>query len=62
MSMINDAFSVLERIRDHLGEPLDASDRHLIYAGDCVDLMRRLDSDLFDLTVTSPPYNIGKEY
>lgn len=60
--MINDASSALERIREHLGEPLHASDRHLIYAGDCLDLMRRLEFDLFDLTVTSPPYNIGKEY
>jgi adenine-specific DNA-methyltransferase len=34
----------------------------LVYHGDCLDLMRRLTGDLFSLTVTSPPYNIGKEY
>ena len=34
----------------------------LLYAGDCLDLMKRLDSSFVNLTVTSPPYNIGKEY
>jgi adenine-specific DNA-methyltransferase len=38
-------------------------DRHgvLIYRGDCLDLLPKLTS-IVDLTVTSPPYNIGKEY
>lgn len=33
-----------------------------IYSGDCLQLMRKLPSGLVSLTVTSPPYNIGKEY
>jgi len=33
-----------------------------LYLGDCLELMRRLPDGVFSLTVTSPPYNIGKEY
>lgn len=49
-------------IRDALGKP--AYDRHnvLLYEGDCLDLLRRIPPEIIDLTVTSPPYNIGKEY
>lgn len=41
-----------------------AYDRHnvLLYQGDCVELLSLVSEDTFDLTVTSPPYNIGKEY
>jgi adenine-specific DNA-methyltransferase len=33
-----------------------------IYAGDCLEHMRKLPDAVINLTVTSPPYNIGKEY
>jgi adenine-specific DNA-methyltransferase len=33
-----------------------------IYNGDCMELLRRLPKESIDLVVTSPPYNIGKEY
>jgi adenine-specific DNA-methyltransferase len=54
--------AALDAVRDALGAP--AYDRHgvLLYEGDCVELLRRLPEGLVDLTVTSPPYNIGKEY
>lgn len=45
-----------------LGEPAYAGEDFAIYKGDCVELMEALSPQLFDLTVTSPPYNIGKEY
>ena len=32
------------------------------YRGDCVDLLPLLPAESIALTVTSPPYNIGKEY
>ncbi len=49
-------------VRDALGTP--AYDRHnvLLYEGDCLDLLRRMPPGIVDLAVTSPPYNIGKEY
>ena len=34
----------------------------LIYEGDALELLRLLPESLIDLTVTSPPYNIGKQY
>src|SRR5438552_15838080 len=33
-----------------------------VHVGDCLGIMRALPSGLFDLVLTSPPYNIGKEY
>ena len=30
--------------------------------GDCLELMRGLQSNSIDMVITSPPYNIGKEY
>lgn len=33
-----------------------------IVAGDCLEMLRLLPSDSVDLVVSSPPYNIGKEY
>lgn len=49
-------------IRAALGEPYFETDDVLLYNGDCVTLMERLPGNTIDLTVTSPPYNIGKEY
>lgn len=51
-----------ERIRACLGTPFFEAENVLIYNMDALEGMRQLDPDLFDLTVTSPPYNIGKEY
>jgi adenine-specific DNA-methyltransferase len=49
-------------VRQILGNPTWESASLLVYQGDSIELMQRLPGDLFDLTVTSPPYNIGKEY
>lgn len=49
-------------IRDTLGSPAFERDRVMIYQGDCTEFLARLDSAVFSLTVTSPPYNLGKEY
>lgn len=34
----------------------------LLYEGDAVELLAGLPEGILDITVTSPPYNIGKEY
>ncbi|MCM2438350.1 site-specific DNA-methyltransferase [Agrobacterium vitis] len=49
-------------IRASLGRPAYEDDDILLYNGDCFDLMRRIPSESIPLTVTSPPYNIGKSY
>jgi adenine-specific DNA-methyltransferase len=52
----------LAAIKADLGAPYYESPDVLLYQGDCVELMSRLSQPLLDLTVTSPPYNIGKSY
>ena len=37
--------------------------RHIVlYPGDCLELLSRIPDESMQLIVTSPPYNIGKEY
>lgn len=38
------------------------SESVVVYAGDCLDLLKSIPDDSLQLVVTSPPYNIGKEY
>lgn len=54
--------SRLQHITAALGQPTFHADGVAIYCGDAQDLMRSLPPSLVDLTVTSPPYNIGKQY
>lgn len=52
----------LREVEEQLGSPAHRGDGFLIYRGDSLELMRRIRRPLFSLTITSPPYNIGKEY
>lgn len=45
-----------------IGDRFDADGSIVVYPGDCLDLLRSCPKDTFGLIVTSPPYNIGKEY
>jgi site-specific DNA-methyltransferase (adenine-specific) len=36
--------------------------QHKIYIGDCVEVMKSLKNESVDLVITSPPYNVGKDY
>ena len=38
------------------------SERIVVYPGDCLDLLKTISDGSIQLIVTSPPYNIGKEY
>jgi DNA modification methylase len=38
------------------------SENAVIFPGDCLDLLRTIPTESVQLIVTSPPYNIGKEY
>ncbi len=38
------------------------SEQAVVYRGDCLDLLRTIPAESLQLIVTSPPYNIGKEY
>jgi adenine-specific DNA-methyltransferase len=52
----------LDAIRHRLGKPSYEDSDVLLYHADCIDLMLALDGVALNLTVTSPPYNIGKAY
>ncbi len=52
----------LEDIRARLGVPYYETAQCLLYNVDCITAFQQLDSPLVSLTVTSPPYNIGKAY
>lgn len=58
----SDSRLVLGLVETRLGVPSHKGEGYLIYQGDCMELMQRLGDPVFDLTITSPPYNIGKEY
>lgn len=38
------------------------SERMVVYEGDCLELLKQIPDGSLQLIVTSPPYNIGKEY
>jgi len=39
-----------------------ANERAVVYHGDCRELLRAMPANSIQLVVTSPPYNLGKEY
>ena len=49
-------------IRSRLGNPTFEAPGVLLYQKDMLEAMSLLPTELVDLTITSPPYNIGKEY
>lgn len=51
-----------QEIKSLLGKPAFEADKVAIYQMDCLEAMKMIPEGLIDLTVTSPPYNIGKEY
>jgi adenine-specific DNA-methyltransferase len=52
----------LHDIEKILGAPFYKGPGVSIYCGDCTDILPRLPIATINLTITSPPYNIGKEY
>jgi adenine-specific DNA-methyltransferase len=57
--MLSEKISLFKK---EVGEPYFESDNLLIYNEDCLKLMKKIPKSFVDLTITSPPYNIGKEY
>lgn len=53
----------LAQIKDALGNPYFSNDRVLLYNMDCVVGLKKLQElECINSVITSPPYNIGKEY
>ena len=56
--------SIIERLSKNLGQPFFSDTGFILYKEDCRKVMRAIEDAgvKVDLTITSPPYNIGKEY
>ncbi len=48
--------------KNRIAKAFSPSERAVVFPGDCLDLLRDIPSGSLQLIVTSPPYNIGKEY
>ncbi|MDA8325252.1 MAG: site-specific DNA-methyltransferase [Nitrospiraceae bacterium] len=46
----------------HISERFSNSESIVVYHGDCLKLLSTIPDESLQLIVTSPPYNIGKEY
>ncbi len=46
----------------NIAEKFDLKKRIVVHPGDCLDLLKQIPDSSIQLIVTSPPYNIGKEY
>lgn len=57
--VIESPIAAIEKI---LGPAFCKGDRYAIFNVDCIEGMKALPPEYFDLVITSPPYNIGKEY
>ncbi len=45
-----------------LGKPYFQTDFNILFCGNSLDMLSKLPNDFVNIIVTSPPYNIGKEY
>ncbi len=62
MEVTNCVSTSLSELKEILGTPYYQNENALIYNGDSIQLLEKIQNKIIDLTVTSPPYNIGKEY
>ena len=46
----------------HIDSEFNKNSKKVLYPGDCLELLRQVPDESIQLIVTSPPYNIGKEY
>lgn len=49
-------------LKEKLGNPYFETNRCILFCGDSLVLQKKIGHSLFDAVITSPPYNIGKEY
>ena len=45
-----------------IAEAFSTNERAVVYHGNCIDLLKGLPRESVQLVVTSPPYNLDKEY
>lgn len=61
--MHNKKFSQIKALlAKRIGKPYFEYNNCILYNADCIEILKNIDGEIFDLIITSPPYNIGKEY
>lgn len=50
------------KVKEPLFDYISPSVDYQIKTGDCLTVLRKIESGKFDLVLTSPPYNVGKAY
>lgn len=58
---VTDRFALFRRV-EMIVTKYDSKARILVFPGDCRDLLAQIPDGSVQLIVTSPPYNLGKEY
>jgi len=53
---------MFQKERVEISKKFDPQKNFILYQGDCLELLKGIPDGLLQLIVTSPPYNIGKEY
>lgn len=53
---------ILEDVKASIGKPYYEKGDFILFKMDCLEGLRRIEKPFANLTVTSPPYNVGKEY
>jgi adenine-specific DNA-methyltransferase len=48
--------------KSHIAEAFAPDERIVVYPDDCLELLRQIPDGAMQLIITSPPYNLGKEY
>ena len=48
--------------RAEIAERFQRDERTVVFPGDCLQFLEAIPDETFQLVVTSPPYNLGKEY
>jgi adenine-specific DNA-methyltransferase len=54
--------TIKKELVSRIGRPYFETDHCMLFCGDTLSLQKKLGHPLFDAVITSPPYNIGKEY
>ncbi|HBT78081.1 MAG TPA: site-specific DNA-methyltransferase [Planctomycetaceae bacterium] len=59
---MTDLATIKTRLATLPGKPFFENENGVLFCGDVLDYLKRIDSRMFHAVITSPPYNIGKEY
>lgn len=60
--MQEDFYDIKQYLISRLGNPYYETAGCILFCGDTLDMLSKINTQIFNAIITSPPYNIGKEY